>query len=88
MSGNPVYMGDHIGCHAETYAPRNESEAPRNSAVASASVSPFGETTAKDHLASPESLDEGGSSPFKERGSLAKASGAREECLTTKFPLK
>ena len=52
------------------------SEAPRNSAVARASVSPFGKTTAKDHLASPESLDEGGSSPFKERGSLAKASGS------------
>jgi len=63
-----------------------EGEAPRNSAIASASVSPFGETTAKDHLASPESLNEGGSSPFnrlrsssyagqEERGSLAKASG-------------
>ena len=51
--------------------PTSDSEAPRpkggaserNSAVASASVSPFVETTAKDH-----------SSPLKERGSLAKAS--------------
>jgi|GEM_PF-25465 len=62
-----------------------KSEAPRNCAVANASVSPFGETTAKDHLASPKALNECGSSPFnrlrsssyagqEERDFLAKAS--------------
>jgi len=62
----------------------------RNSAIASASVSPFGETTAKDHFTPPKSLNEGGSSPFnrlrsssyagqEERGSLAKASGEEKE---------